>query len=141
MHVSPRSGRALSAIAAYERTVISDDAPLDRYLRGDETALTEAQLRGKALFEGKANCIACHNGDPSLDGSLGPAVAGASEELLYARVIAGTYPPGYEPARPESGVMPQFEYLEPEIPALAAYLAEVTQAAQADGESGAGSGS
>ncbi len=31
-------------------------------MRGDKTALTEQQLRGKALFEGKAQCIVCHNG-------------------------------------------------------------------------------
>ncbi len=54
--------RALSAIAAYERTIVSDDSPFDQYMRGDKTALTEQQLRGKALFEGKAQCIVCHNG-------------------------------------------------------------------------------
>lgn len=59
---APSYEKALSAIAAYERTVISDDAPFDRYMRGDKTALNEQQLRGKALFEGKANCLACHNG-------------------------------------------------------------------------------
>lgn len=31
-------------------------------MRGDKAAMTAEQLRGKALFEGKANCIACHNG-------------------------------------------------------------------------------
>ena len=64
---APTYDRALSAIAAYERTIVSDDSPLDDYLRGDETALDEAQMRGKALFEGKANCIACHNGALATD--------------------------------------------------------------------------
>lgn len=59
---APTYDGALSAIAAYERTIVSDDSPFDNYMRGDETALTEQQLRGKALFEGKANCVACHNG-------------------------------------------------------------------------------
>ena len=58
----PTYDGALSAIAAYERTIISDDSPFDQYMRGDETALDEQQLRGLALFEGKANCVACHNG-------------------------------------------------------------------------------
>ena len=59
---APSYPRALSAIAAYERTIISDDSPFDQYMRGDKTALNEQQLKGKALFEGKANCLACHQG-------------------------------------------------------------------------------
>ena len=70
-------------------------------------------------------CIACHNGDPNKDGALGPANAGASEELLLAKIVHGTYPEGYVPKRPDSGAMPRFPYLEKDIPALAAYLAEV----------------
>ena len=64
---APSYDRALSAIAAYERTIVSDDSPFDRYLQGDESALDEAQLRGKALFEGKASCIDCHNGPLATD--------------------------------------------------------------------------
>ena len=64
---APSYDRALSAIAAYERTIVSDDSPFDRYLRGDQAALDEAQLRGKALFEGKASCIDCHNGALATD--------------------------------------------------------------------------
>lgn len=58
----PLIGNAWNAIAAFERTLVQTDTPLDNYLRGDKTALSEQQLRGKALFEGKANCVACHNG-------------------------------------------------------------------------------
>jgi cytochrome c peroxidase len=50
------------AIASYERTLVSYDSDLDRYLTGDETALNDAAKRGMALFEGKAGCIRCHNG-------------------------------------------------------------------------------
>lgn len=64
---APNYDQALSAIAAYERTIVSDDSPFDKYMRGDESALTEAQLRGKALFEGKASCIVCHNGPLATD--------------------------------------------------------------------------
>jgi cytochrome c peroxidase len=59
----PLIGNAWKAIAAFERAVlIQKDTPLDRYLKGDKSALTEQQVRGKEIFEGKANCIACHNG-------------------------------------------------------------------------------
>ncbi|MEZ5393484.1 MAG: cytochrome-c peroxidase [Bryobacterales bacterium] len=47
------------AIASYERTLVSNDSPLDRYLLGDETALSDEAKRGMALFEGKAGCIRC----------------------------------------------------------------------------------
>lgn len=54
--------RVGNAISSFERTLVFDDAPLDRYMAGDESALSEQQKRGLALFMGKADCIACHNG-------------------------------------------------------------------------------
>ncbi len=50
------------SIAAFERTVISGDAPYDRFKVGDESALSEAAERGRELFFGKAHCSACHVG-------------------------------------------------------------------------------
>lgn len=52
---------------------------------------------GRAIF--MSHCIACHNTDPSRDGSLGPAIKGSSLELVQARVMRGEYPPGYAPKR------------------------------------------
>ena len=50
------------AIAAFERTVLSGDAPYDRFKAGDENALSESARRGMKLFFGKAVCSACHAG-------------------------------------------------------------------------------
>ena len=50
------------AIAAYERTLIFANSPLDRYLQGDHSALNDAAKRGMELFTGKAGCVRCHNG-------------------------------------------------------------------------------
>lgn len=50
------------AIAAYERTILSGNAPYDRFRAGDSTALTAPARRGLALFEGKARCGTCHTG-------------------------------------------------------------------------------
>ncbi|MCP3849189.1 MAG: cytochrome-c peroxidase [Gammaproteobacteria bacterium] len=58
----PRISNAWRAIASFERTINQTDTPIDRYLNGDKKALNEEQVRGKALFEGKAGCIQCHNG-------------------------------------------------------------------------------
>lgn len=63
----PKMSNAWKAIAAFERTLVQTDTPLDNYLRGDESALTDEQIKGKALFEDKANCIACHNGSLASD--------------------------------------------------------------------------
>ena len=58
------------AIAAYERTVLSGNAPFDRYQAGDKNALGEAANRGRGLFFGKANCSACHAGPNFTDNAF-----------------------------------------------------------------------
>lgn len=65
----PQISQAWQAIASYERTLVSDAAkvPFDRYMNGDKQALSPSALRGLALFQGKANCIACHNGPLATD--------------------------------------------------------------------------
>jgi cytochrome c peroxidase len=51
------------SIAAFERTIISVDAPLDRYLRGEEDAISPAAKRGWELFRSpEAGCSRCHGG-------------------------------------------------------------------------------
>jgi cytochrome c peroxidase len=50
------------ALAAFERTLEPGVAPFDRWIMGDETAITETAKRGFVLFTGKAGCAACHNG-------------------------------------------------------------------------------
>lgn len=48
------------AIAAYERTLVSGDSPFDRFIAGDQNAISEAAKRGLAVFRGKARCSRCH---------------------------------------------------------------------------------
>jgi len=78
--------------------------------------------RGKHYYDNV--CIACHNGNPTVDGTLGPALAGASLDVIQAKVMRGEYPEGYTPKR-DTGTMPRFQYLEPELEGIAAYLASV----------------
>ncbi len=49
------------AISAFERTILSGDAPYDRFKAGDKSALTAEAQRGMKLFFGKAQCSSCHN--------------------------------------------------------------------------------
>ena len=58
------------AIAAYERTILANQAPFQAYLKGDETAMTESEVAGAEVFFGKGNCYACHNG-PALSSPVG----------------------------------------------------------------------
>lgn len=48
-------------LAAYERTLLANNAPYDRYQRGDKSAMTDAQKRGMVLFI-QNGCNTCHNG-------------------------------------------------------------------------------
>ncbi len=50
------------AIATFERTVVSGAAPFDRWVDGDESAISEKAKEGFILFNGKAGCSACHTG-------------------------------------------------------------------------------
>lgn len=54
------------AIAAYERTVLTNQAPFQKWLKGDSNALTQNQLHGAYLFFDKAKCDKCHTG-PALN--------------------------------------------------------------------------
>jgi mono/diheme cytochrome c family protein len=84
--------------------------------------LDPAAARGKTVY---ANvCTACHNADPRQPGALGPELAGASLELVEAKVLRGEFPAGYAPKRPGSA-MPKYEYLAPNTADIAAYLATV----------------
>ena len=57
------------AIATFERTVLSGNAPYDRYQDGDNKAMTPEQVRGMDVFFNKAACDSCHLGFNFTDGS------------------------------------------------------------------------
>ncbi len=48
------------AIAAYERTLVANNSPFQRYVRGDKRALSAAALRGFEVFRNKGLCTTCH---------------------------------------------------------------------------------
>ena len=57
---------AALAIAAYERTLLANEAPFQLWLRGNPNAMTEPELRGAMIFFGKGGCNSCHTG-PALN--------------------------------------------------------------------------
>ncbi|CCQ92759.1 Cytochrome-c peroxidase [[Clostridium] ultunense Esp] len=54
--------RIAMAIAAFERTIVQRDTPFDRFMAGDDHALTQEQKLGMELFANKGNCMVCHAG-------------------------------------------------------------------------------
>jgi cytochrome c peroxidase len=52
--------RVGQAIATFERTLLSLDAPIDRFLAGDAKAISAEAQRGWELYNGKARCNTCH---------------------------------------------------------------------------------
>jgi cytochrome c peroxidase len=63
----PTPQRIAQALAAYERTIDSNDTPFDRYLKGNKKALSAAAERGMQLFYGQARCVICHKGSTLTD--------------------------------------------------------------------------
>jgi len=60
----------IAAIAAYERTLISPKTRFDRFIAGDDLALSALEQAGFRLFVGKAGCISCHSGWRLSDGKV-----------------------------------------------------------------------
>ena len=54
--------RIAMAIAAFERTLVSINSPLDKYLKGDKKALSPEAEKGHVIFIGKGKCVKCHYG-------------------------------------------------------------------------------
>ncbi|HOZ08589.1 MAG TPA: cytochrome-c peroxidase, partial [candidate division Zixibacteria bacterium] len=78
------------AIAAYERTIVTTDSPFDRFVRGDQSALTRQEKQGLEIFNGKGHCTLCHWGGYFSDGrfhNLG--VAPAPGDRILARIDPG----------------------------------------------------
>ncbi|MGH7287739.1 MAG: c-type cytochrome, partial [Myxococcota bacterium] len=118
------AGFVLATLAAACSAGEENDQQAERAVSRRRTeSRQQAQLAklGEQVY--MSNCTACHAQDPGQPGPVGPAVAGASLELLDAKVLRNTYPPGYTPKRDSQAMMP-LVHLAPELPALAAFLAK-----------------
>jgi mono/diheme cytochrome c family protein len=78
-------------IAALTRIAAGLILPLALTACSGEKLSPEAE-RGRQVY--LSSCIACHAADPAQAGAVGPEVKGSSPELLEAKILRGTYPPG-----------------------------------------------
>ena len=76
------------AIATFERTVVSGVTPFDRWVAGDEGAVTASAKRGFELFNNKANYVACHSGWNFTDDSFHD-IGLASEDIGRGKQVPG----------------------------------------------------
>jgi cytochrome c peroxidase len=91
--ISP--ARIGTAIAAFERTVVSADSAFDRAMSGDKNAMSPQAWRGMDLFVGKGRCTKCHDGPHFTDGSFhNIGVAGSDEgryKIVQVAVLKGAF--------------------------------------------------
>lgn len=88
---------AALAIGAFERTVLANRAPWQRWLAGDVAAMSDAEKRGAILFFGKAGCVDCHTG---------PALNSMTFYALGMNDLDGAYDLSRVDLRPEGGTVP-----------------------------------
>lgn len=110
----PNIEDAYGAMAAFERWLSQPDTPFDKFMKGDKNAISEKAKKGKSLFEGKANCIACHNGPMLTDEKfydIGVADAPEFEEngiqqvtFRYQNYAKGSHEESYRTAKSDVGI-------------------------------------
>ena len=75
------------AIATFERTIVASTAPFDRWIDGDDSAISLAAKRGFLLFNGKAGCAECHQGPSFTDGSFQDIGLAADDDIGRGRLF------------------------------------------------------
>jgi cytochrome c peroxidase len=75
------------ALATYERSIVSGDAPFDHWIKGDEAAISAAAKRGFDLFNGKAHCASCHSGWTFTDASFHDIGTAKSDDIGRGRLF------------------------------------------------------
>jgi cytochrome c peroxidase len=97
-----------NAIASYVRSLTSLDAPFDRYVRGDGSAMTAEAVQGFNLFMGKAKCGTCHF-MPLFNGTVPPAFRHTESEVLGVPATADGKTLDGDPGRFAIDAFPQFK--------------------------------
>jgi len=78
------------ALATFERMIVSETAPFDRWVEGAEDAIDDSAKRGFALFTGKAGCAECHSGWNFTDGAFYDIGTGQENDIGRARLFPGS---------------------------------------------------
>jgi len=82
--------RIAMAIAAFERTLISANTPLDKYLKGNLEALSADAKKGMTIFRGKGRCLDCHFGADLTDDKFYALNVPENPKLLGEPMVTAT---------------------------------------------------
>jgi len=82
--------RMAMALAAFQRTIVSVNSPLDRFLAGDKKALSAEAKKGHDVFAGKGKCAECHDGVNLADDKFYALNAPENEEQEKDPRVAAT---------------------------------------------------
>lgn len=75
------------ALATFERSIVSGEAPFDRWVNGDDGAIDGPAKRGFDVFNGKGRCFECHSGWAFTDGSFHDIGTAQGEEVGRGRLF------------------------------------------------------
>ncbi len=107
----PYGPSMFGVVGEFVKTLVSRNAPFDRFIKGEQSAISAEARDGYALFKGKAGCAACHNGPLGSDGKFHrtgvPENSGVWSEPLRAITMLRHYStmgmPNYMNARTDVG--------------------------------------
>ena len=77
------------AIMMYERTLVSDRTPLDRFMEGDNNALNATERQGLSLFLHEGKCVNCHGGPEFTNAAFSHIVTSDKKFKLIERMLMG----------------------------------------------------
>ena len=83
------------AVQMYEATLVSDDTPFDRYMAGEASALSQQQINGLSIFQGKGRCINCHGGAELTNASFRNVINQRLEKMVMPNGLTKTYDNGF----------------------------------------------
>lgn len=83
------------ALQMYQATLISNDAPFDRFAEGNTKALTAQQQNGLAVFKGQGRCMNCHGGAEFTNASFSHVITERLELMPMGNSITAIYDAGF----------------------------------------------
>jgi cytochrome c peroxidase len=78
------------ALATFERGIVAEEAPFDRWIAGDHQAIPDEAKRGFDLFNGKAGCAQCHAGWNFTDGAFYDIGTGTGDDIGRGHLFANS---------------------------------------------------
>ena len=83
------------ALQMYQATLVSNDAPFDRFAEGNTAALTVQQQNGLAVFKGQGRCVNCHGGAEFTNASFSRVIKERLEMMPMGNNITAIYDAGF----------------------------------------------